>query len=449
MTSIFLSLTGFYLVTGAIKADSDSGVGQIISATKIGNFSYLLAKVLSNFIVLFTILFVVFMTSIALLFLYGEGYALEVGQFIRPYLFITLPSLFIVSVVAVLLEVIFKHRTTLQNITFFFLFVAACSAAPRNAKHLYLDVFNGHIVINQMIEDAPKMEGLPEDIGLNIGYTISENRTTQNFEFEGAAFTNTFILSRLVWALLGLGAVGVFSIGFHRFKVSIQVKKKKSEMSDATLRPLTKISLSELPKPIVNYGIAPILKTELLLLFRNGSKWLWLLNLIGMACLIVLPINIAHQIVLPILWFLQVGRISQLGCKEEAHKVHYFTWFGYNAMYRVFLTQISAAIILCLGLALPLVARYALQTDFTAVATVCLGVFVIVSFATLFSTLTKSKKLFEVLFFMVTYINLNGLSLFDYFGASQHPNSYWLVLGFIVMGMLGMSFFKRYREVNG
>jgi len=41
MTSIFLSLIGFYLVNSGIKKDIETRVGQIIAATPISNFKYL------------------------------------------------------------------------------------------------------------------------------------------------------------------------------------------------------------------------------------------------------------------------------------------------------------------------------------------------------------------------------------------------------------------------
>lgn len=49
MTSMFLSLIGFYLVNSGIKKDIETKVGQIVASTKVTNFTYLLSKVSSNF----------------------------------------------------------------------------------------------------------------------------------------------------------------------------------------------------------------------------------------------------------------------------------------------------------------------------------------------------------------------------------------------------------------
>jgi len=77
MTSIFLSLFGYYLVNSGIKKDMDTKVGQIIATTPISNVSYLLAKALSNFLLLASIVSVVCIMSIVLFFLYNDGYSFE------------------------------------------------------------------------------------------------------------------------------------------------------------------------------------------------------------------------------------------------------------------------------------------------------------------------------------------------------------------------------------
>lgn len=66
MTSLFLSLMGFYLVNNGIETDVKIKVGQIVASTPISNFKYLLSKVLSNFLVLLTIVAVVFIMNIIL-----------------------------------------------------------------------------------------------------------------------------------------------------------------------------------------------------------------------------------------------------------------------------------------------------------------------------------------------------------------------------------------------
>lgn len=447
MTSIFLSMFGFYLVNGSIKVDDDSGVGQIIASTPVGNFRYLFSKVLSNFLILATIVLAVFMMAVLLFFFYDAGYSLEIGQFIRPYLFITIPALFFISVLAVVFEVLFKQYSVIQNIGFFFLFVALSSTALLDTSITNLDIFNGKIASNEMIKAVKQSGDVSGDVGLNIGFSFNEDQEGKKFEFEGASFTTAFILSRLVWMLIGIAVVAVLSPAFHRFRQSSVGRKQKRKKTELEAEPISGMDLKALSIPETDFGILPILKTELLLLVRSGKKWLWILNLIGVGLLAFLPLTIAHQFVLPILWFLQVGRVSQLSCKEQANKVHYFTWFSFNALYRITFTQVLAALLLMISLASPLLLRYGIQQDFAAVGAISLGALTIVAFAFVLGILTGGKKLFEVLFFLVTYININGMDAFDYFGAMEHNSSHWYILILMVGVLMTTGLLKRYREI--
>ncbi|MGY0427365.1 MAG: hypothetical protein ACWIPI_11165, partial [Polaribacter sp.] len=56
MSSIFLSLFGFFLINGSIKKDIDTRIGHIIGTTRISNYAYIFTKVVSNFFVLLTLL---------------------------------------------------------------------------------------------------------------------------------------------------------------------------------------------------------------------------------------------------------------------------------------------------------------------------------------------------------------------------------------------------------
>ena len=50
MSSVFVSLIGYYLINNSIKVDQNTKLGQIVAATRISNFHYLLAKFLGNFV---------------------------------------------------------------------------------------------------------------------------------------------------------------------------------------------------------------------------------------------------------------------------------------------------------------------------------------------------------------------------------------------------------------
>jgi hypothetical protein len=443
MTSVFLSLIGFYLVNSGIKTDYDTKVGQIIATTTIRNFAYLVAKALSNFLVLLTILLMVGIMSVTLFFIYNAGYAFEPLQFIKPYVLITIPALFVISIIAVLFEVFLLRYSSLQNIGYFFVFSILLVYNPTIESDYSLDVFGSKIVMHLMEERVRDITNSEEEMAMNIGFNIGNHHETKTFEFTGVDLPTSFIVSRLLWMALGVVLLFLSAPLFHRFNLKEKSFKKKKTVMNLQSNTVKTIRISSLPSPHINFSVIPLIKAECLLLFRNGKKWLWILNLTGVVLLAVLPIKVAHQMVLPVLWFLQVSRLSSLTTKESIHNVHYFAFTSYKPLSRVLASQLFAGSFLMLVLALPLLIRLAVASDYTSVVAVVLGALFIVLLAATLGLLTKAKKLFEVLFFMITYANINGIAVVDYFGGFAHDPFYLIQLTAFIVFLGGISIFIR------
>ncbi|WP_243456864.1 hypothetical protein [Polaribacter batillariae] len=86
------------MINSGIKNDVETKVGQIIAATPTSNFMYLISKTISNFTLLLTIVFIIFIMSIVLFFLYNDGYPFQIVNFIKPYAIITIPAMFLLQV---------------------------------------------------------------------------------------------------------------------------------------------------------------------------------------------------------------------------------------------------------------------------------------------------------------------------------------------------------------
>lgn len=449
MTSIFLSLVGFYLVNSGIKKDIQTKVGQIVASTPISNFKYLMSKVLSNFMLLATIVAVVFVMSILLFVLYNDGYSFELFQFIKPYLFITLPAMFFIAVLAVVFEVLLGKYTVLQHVGFFFLFSALMVFSPTTESEFSLDVFGSKIVMHHLEKTVRGTTKSDAATDLSIGYVLGNVTKANKFEFNGIDFPITFAISRVLWILFGIGSIALVSVFFHRFDRKERLALKRFVEVPQAYRSVKEVLLSSLPKAKVNYSVFPLLKTEFLLLFRKGKRWLWLLNVTGMILLALLPIDLAHQMVLPILWFLQVGRISNITTKETTHNVHYFAFTAVKPLGRLLVSQLVAAIALLVLLATPLLIRLGMTVNVEGVFAIVLGGILLVVVAAFLGILSKGKKLFEVTLFMVTYATINGIPFVDYFGALEHPTFYLAQLAVLVIFFGSASFLLRKHQLRG
>jgi hypothetical protein len=216
---------------------------------------------------------------------------------------------------------------------------------------------------------------------------------------------------------------------FHRFDVKEKMKSTgKPKALAQTQRAAPALALASLPPITYNYGIGAFIKTELLLLIRKGSRWLWLLNLGMMIALTFTPLEIAHEFLLPILWFLQVNRLSDLTTKEKFHRVHHFAFAAYQPLKRLLPGQLLSGVLLLLALAAPLLVRQMIALHFLTVAGIVAGSVFLVLLAAGLGIVSGGKKLFEVLFFLLTYVNVNRVPFVDYFGFEASILSVSIVL---------------------
>jgi hypothetical protein len=151
---------------------------------------------------------------------------------------------------------------------------------------------------------------------------------------------------------------------------------------------------------------------------------------------------------LPILWFLQVGRWSDLATKEKTNRIHYFTYASYRPLTRLLPAQILAGVILSLVLAAPILVRYLVTMQFFPLLSIVMGGVFIVLFAVALGILSGGKKLFEILFFMFTYLNVELAPFADYFGGMNHGVSYLVLIAGLIAFFALISFILRRLEIS-
>ncbi|WP_350284357.1 hypothetical protein [uncultured Croceitalea sp.] len=447
MTSVFLSLIGFYLVNSAIKNDDITRVGQIIATTPLKTFKYLLTKAISNFLVLLTLVLVIFLMSILLFFLYNDGYPFEIMQFIKPYLVITIPALFFIAVLAIVFEVTFRKFTVVQNVLFFFVFAFLMLYTPKTDVQYGFDVFGTKIITDELQQTVHEVTNTDASKSLTIGYVIGGQEKPKNFHFEGYDFPTTFMASRIIWLVFSIALLFGVTPLFHRFsgkELRFAIKTKTVNVVATNIKDM---EISTLVSATKNYSVLPLIKTEFLLMARQGKKWLWGFNILGMSLLGTLSTEIAHQIILPILWFIQVHRFSGITTRELANRMHYFTFSSYRPLQRLMTSQLVAGLILLVGLAMPLVVRYIILGNFHAAIGVVSGALFILLLAAFLGLLTQGKKLFEVLFFLLTYANINTIPFLDYFGALAHDKQYLMNLSVTVFVLLSSCILIRRKQL--
>ncbi len=456
MTTVMLSLYGFLLINSGIKKDIDTEVGLIIATTPITNFGYLLIKLFSNFLVLLTIAGITFAVSMVMFLVRGSGYPFIFADFILPYILFALPALFVVSGLAVVAEVFLGNRSILQFIIYFFLCGAMMAGINKPDTGVPTAIFDpfGLSLVTGSIKSQINTEFHESIKQVSFGFIFGSHKSFKTFEWNGVSWTSIFIFSRLLWIAFSLAMVYISSFFFHRFDFNQSPSKKKKALvtnqQSEVINFTPVVNPDPLPPIVTDYGILPFIKTELLLLIRKGPKWFWLITAGVWVAMLFAPLDIAHAYLLPVIWFLQVTRLSELATKEQTNRLHYFTYSSYKPLLRMLPAQILAGITLVAILALPVVCRYLIGANFNTVINILLGAVFIVLLAVCMGIVSGGKKLFEILFFMLTYAATQKIPAIDYLGATSHQDhsSYIAIIMMLILSLSGLSFFVRYYQAR-
>ncbi len=430
MTTIMLSLYGFFLINGGIKKDIDTEVGLIVATTQISNFGYLLNKFFSNFLVLLTIMGCTFAVSIVMFFVRTTGYPFIISDFVVPYLLFAIPALLVVSSLSVVAEVFLGKRSILQYIVFF-MFFGAMLANVTNLKNdntaIIADAF-GVRTMTSSIRNKVNTQYHENVAAINLGFTFnSHKKAFRTFVWNGVNWTGFFLFSRFLWICIAFALVYFSSFFFHRFDVKQRFGKKKKalikdHMQDVKITAPVGVSMAALPPVVADYGIYPFIKTELLLLIRQGSKWFWLITAGVWVAMLFAPFNISYGYLLPVIWFLQVTRWSELVTKEKFNRLHYFTYSSYKPLQRMLPAQMFAGVLLALALALPIIVRSIATLQFYSIINIINGAIFVIALAACIGIVSGGKKLFEIIYFLLSYCVVEALPPADYLGAMPKEN---------------------------
>ena len=107
--------------------------------------------------------------------------------------------------------------------------------------------------------------------------------------------------------------------------------------------------------------------------------------------------------------------------------------------------QILAGILLSIVLALPIIVRYIINFNIDAVINILLGAIFIVLLAVCLGIISGGKKLFEIIFFMLTYAVTQKIPAIDYLGATPHQDSanHMVIIAILILSLGTLSFFVR------
>ena len=435
IATFFLSLVGFYLVKNALERDRRTGVGQIIAATPVSKLSYVMGKVLSNLALFVVIGSILVIAAIAMQMIRGEDPRIRVWPLLSPFVLILLPTMTVVSSVAVLFEALPWLQGGLGNVAYFLAWISFITFAYTHPGPL-LDLL-GLSLLEGAFGSAAGVMGLDYDGGLSI--EMVNLQWVQTVRWQGILWTPQEVWSRLYWVgvalALALLAAAVFDrfdparhalrgyrIPFQGLRQSLIAWWRNHLLSEAAPLVARKTSADTRLTPLRASPQAAwfprVLWAELRLMLK-GQRWWWYAVAAG---LIVGGLFASgrdvRQTWLPLAWIWPVLVWSAMGVREVYHRTEQLVFSVPHPLLRQLPATWLAGVVVALLTGSGVAARLVLCGDWEALQACAIGALFVPTLALALGVWSGSSKPFEAVYVVLWYLGpMNHILALDYIGS--------------------------------
>jgi hypothetical protein len=469
VTTVFLSLIGFYIVKNSVDHDRRTGVGQILAATPLSRTSYILGKFFSNFAILASMVGVIALAALAMQFLVAEDRTFHAWALLSPLLLLSLPAMAFTAALAVFFETIPWLRGGFGNVAWFFLWVQLI-VAPDAYGVPKFDVFGIQTVIRSVKPEAlasiPGYEG-----GFALEVAARKALIAPSFHWRGVDWTAGAVFTRVAWVGAAFAIVLMAALFFDRFDParSSGSAGPRSRSKQKTKEPAPEIDARTLPSsadaqtalrmhltPIasksagLNFGRAFLAELRLTL---KGYRWWWYAVALGLVIAeLFAPFDVSRGPLLTAAWIWPVLIWSVLGTREARFGTQQLLFSSPRALERqlpaAWLAGVTLAVLLGAGVAV----RLAIAGHGASLIAWIAGAVFIPSLALAMGVWSGTSRLFEALYTALWYVGpLNHARGLDFTGAASGASAghyAFLYLG-IAAALVAAAFGRRGVQLRG
>jgi hypothetical protein len=442
VASAFISLAGFYFVKNTIQRDRETRVGQILAATPLSKFIYVLGKVISNLTALTLMIAVLALSGIAMQLMRGEDRHVEVWNLVAPFIFLALPAMVVVAAVAVLFETIPFLRGGFGNVAYFLVWTALLSVPLAVGRHSS-DLIGISLVADSAREAAHL---LAENGGVSFSLSFGQIAApVSTFRWDGLNWTADIMISRLAWLTLAFGIVTVSAFLFDRFDPARGRALREAPDAEVVLSPETQLengaaaaqvsaTLTPLAAHATHSLFLSMVAAELRLMLK-GQKWWWYVVAVGLAIApAVIPFAEARGILLAFAWIWPVLLWSSMGVRETRDQTFQLIFSSPHPITRQLPAIWSGGVFLALLTGSGFGLRLLLTGNVRGVLAWLVGALFIPTFALALGVWSGTGKPFEILYTLLWYVGpMHAIAELDFMGsapgtAATHFPSVYLAL---------------------
>ena len=453
MSTIVLSVLGFYLIIDNISKEKQYRTQEVIMVSPVSNFRYLLYRTLSGSFLLISILIFSMMVSILLSIYYNGFNGTTFLDIIIPYILISIPCAAVIATTSTMLEVFLPKKRMLRYVIFLVLFSTYVGYAMlfQNANSGLQDPLGIQYSLHQLMTNV---KHITQDQlqGFSIGFSINnpdEIRTV--FEYTGTEFSSYFIWSRAFIIVACIFLIGLVSLFFNRLSFfQNKIEKTKDKLITTIKNKQTIFNLESLtmfPKS-TNVNWRDNVLAEIYLFQKWTSPVILMLTVGLLLASFFVNIQVAHRFVLPIIILLQIPVLSDMLTRDKRLRTEvFFKTSVISSTYRMLFKGLSVLLILSI-LSSPFIIRYIIGANILPAISILIGLVLITTISFLFGMIFQSKKPFELIMILITYACINKMEGVDYLGIYNPSLAYIMSLSMACIAVVLIGLFYNYKILN-
>jgi hypothetical protein len=415
MLAVWLSLVGFYLVRGTLVRDFETRVWELLVATPLTRSAYLLAKWCSNMAVLLLVLAGALAVGAVAQMVRGENPDFDLGELVKPALFLAVPSLGITALLALVFDLVPWLRRTAGNVLFFILWIASLaatvpamnSAMAGEGAGAWAGDPRGMVVFQHSLarQVAPQLK----DEELRKGFCmVCVVKTKQRGQFAWKEWQPdaAMVAGRLLWLLVAIGGVVLCAPWLDRAAASSAPRAASASGSGRRLR-----LLDWLMAPLQSTQLGTLVAAELQLTLRQRPGWWWLAIMFTAGAGMLAPPPMAAFAVVAG-WALLLDRYGQAALYERSTRTGPLIFSASGAGKRVLQARWTVLFALGVAVNLPAVLRFAVTEPMIALAIIIVAAS-LPAWSLAIGALTGNSRTFELLACVFAYLALNGVAVLN------------------------------------
>ncbi|HEX6340728.1 hypothetical protein [Umezawaea sp.] len=420
-STLWLLLGGFYVVRNTIARDERTAVGLLLAATPLRTPAYLAAKLLSNVLVLTSMLVVLAGTALVMQFARGESTSVDLGALLLPFAVIAFPAVVLTASAALFWELTPVLKTGTGNVVWFFCWMVVAIGGQSPSAPL------GGLGVSDVVESLGAdmaAEGLDvTGAEFSLGLTALDAPLIP-FEWSGFTPDPGFLVSRLVVMGVVVALALLPVVWFARFDPSRDAGSEPE-------RPDTGLDVPILVESgafdvrgglttVVRRGSAVaafprLLVGELRVLLQGVSRWWWIGAALVAAVTVAVPLAGVSRVLLPVAWLWPVLLWSRLGTQRHEFDVQAIL-APYPSVPLRAVAEWSAGVVLTAGTGAAAAVRMVLAGDSAGVAAWVAAVLFIPSLALFLGSVSRTHRVFQAVYVPIWYAGISGLPVLDLMG---------------------------------